>query len=353
MEARGSLRLDGSPTAARDALPPPAALRPAFLGEHPSVLRLLDAAERLARSDQPVLLLGETGTGKELLARILHASSARAGGPFRAVNCAALPAGLLEAELFGAARGAYTGADGARPGLVEAADGGTLFLDEVGDMPAAVQAAVLRVLEDGVTRRLGDTRERRAHFRLLAATNRDLDAMVRAGTFRADLRWRLGHVLRLPSLRERRSDVPLLARAVLAEAAAGAAPRALDASAEGALLAHDFPGNVRELRTMLLAAAALADGPAIGAGDLGIGEGCAAAGRVGEEEPGALRAAVARLGEASVARLALEARMRRRTAQRALAEMVRLGVLVREGRGPATRYRVAAGGEACGPAGGI
>jgi len=252
--------------------PPPSLLLPAFLGRDPRVARALEIVERLAPTGQPVLLLGETGTGKELLARMLHGLSPRAGGPFRALNCASIPPGLLAAEVFGASRGAYTGAVEARGGLLEDADGGTLFLDEVGDMPPPLRAALLRVLEDGLTRRLGETRERRSDFRLLAATNRDLDALVAAGTFRADLRYRLGRAVRVPPLRERREDIPLLAAAFLAEAAGGLRPKRLAAGAGRALLAHPFPGNVRELRAMLLAAHALAPGDEVTAADLDLEE---------------------------------------------------------------------------------
>jgi len=316
---------------------------PVLLGRDPGLARTLGAAERLARTEQPVLLVGETGTGKDLVARLVHLSSRRAPGPFRAVNCAALPAGLLEAELFGAVRGAYTGADAGRPGLLEAAHGGTLFLDEVGDMPHALQAALLRVLEDGVTRRLGEAAERRADFRLVAATHRDLDGLVAAGQFRADLRYRLGRSLRIPPLRSRGGDVLLLARAFLAEAAEGRAPLGLDAEAEAWLLHHPFPGNVRELRCRVLAAAALAEGDVVRAPDLAGDD--AAPGPDGEppeggaEDRAALVLEVARqLAPVRVAGLVRATGLPRRTVQRAVAGLVRDGGLVREGRGRSTRY---------------
>ncbi len=333
--------------------------RPVILGRHPRMLELLDVAARLAAGDQPVLLHGATGTGKELLARLLHADSPRAGGPFRAVNCAALPPGLVEAELFGAARGAYTGADAARGGLFEAAHGGTLFLDEVGDMPAHLQAALLRVVEDGVVRRVGETRETRVDFRLVAATHRDLDAMVRAGTFRADLRWRLGHALPIPPLRERITDVPLMVRAFLEEWARGAAPPRVEGAAMAALVRHPFPGNVRELRARVFAAAALARDGLLRAVDFALPPSDACGGIAEEECVAAPRSlppvpiafetraedrileALAPGGAASVGAIAAACRVPRRTVQRAVHDLVAGGRLVREGRGPGTRYRVA------------
>ena len=329
-------------------LPSPEEMPPAFLGHDPAVLRMLETAQRLARCGQPVLLLGETGTGKEVVARAIHHASPRAGGPFRAINCASLPAGLLEAELFGAARGAYTGADEARPGLLEAAHGGTLLLDEIGDMALPLQAALLRVLEDGVTRRLGDTAERRVDFRIVASTNRDLERMAAEGRFRPDLLYRLGRILRLPPLRERRGDVAMLARAFLLEAAAGGPPPLLAPDAEAWLLAQRFPGNVRELRCRVLAAAALSEDGVIRAVDLAgeermqswspvAGESAGPPGRKEERILVALR----RLPSAPVAALVHETGFPRRTVQRVLADLVRDGGLVREGKGPATRYALA------------
>jgi transcriptional regulator with PAS, ATPase and Fis domain len=316
---------------------------PALLGTHPDLARALAVAERLARTDQPLLLVGETGTGKDLVARRVHRSSPRAEGPFRAVNCASLAPGILEGELFGAARGAYTGAEADRPGLLEAAHGGTLFLDEVGDMPPALQAALLRVLEDGVTRRLGEAEDRRTDFRLVTATHRDLDALVAEGRFRADLRYRLGRSVRLPPLRERGDDAILLARAFLAEAAGGSPPLRLDPEAEAWLRVHRFPGNVRELRSRVLAAAALAEGDSVGAADLaGDDAGTAAPGdppEGGEADRAALLLeAVRHLGPVPVGGLVRATGLPRRTVQRALAGLVRGGGLVREGRGPSTRY---------------
>ncbi len=341
MRDDGSLGLEVRPHPWGHRLPPPRTMPPAFLGHDPAALRLLETARRLARSDQPVLLLGETGTGKELVARTLHLASLRAEGPFRALNCASLPAGLLEAEIFGAARGAYTGAAESRGGLLEAAHGGTLFLDEIGDMPPPLQAALLRVLEDGVTRRLGDAAERRVDLRIVAATHRDLGRMAAAGDFRSDLLYRLGRVLRLPPLRERRGDVLLLARAFLLEAAGGRAPAVLDPGAERWLLEHPFPGNVRELKCLVLSAAALSEDGVVRVGDLrGDGEEPGPwTAEAGEPREDLLVAALRRCGPAPTALLVRETGMPRRTVQRLLSGLVRGGGVVRDGRGPATLYR--------------
>jgi len=315
------------------SLPMPGSLLPAILGRDPALMRALETTRRLALRECPLLLQGETGTGKELVARAFHHASPRSSGPFRAVNCAALPAGLLEAELFGAARGAFTGADAPRAGLLEAADGGTLFLDEIGDMPAPLQAALLRVLEDGAVRRLGEVEERRTDFALVAATHRDLGRLVAGGAFRQDLLYRLGRVLRLPPLRERPGDVLLLARAFLLEAAAGGPPAALDPGAEAWLLGHPFPGNVRELRARVLAAVALSDDGVVRRGDL-----------AGDEEAprgpggGPLVEALRRGPPLTVGALVRETGIPRRTVQRLLAALVGEGRVRREGRGPGTRY---------------
>jgi len=199
-------------------------------------------------ADATVLIGGETGTGKELAAHALHAASSRAGGPFVAVNCAALPRDLIESELFGSTRGAFTGASQTRPGLFDAARGGTLLLDEIGELPRSAQAKLLRVLEAGSYRPLGAIREKHAEARVLAATNRDLARMCASGEFRLDLYYRVA-VLRieLPPLRERRADIPGLVRRFLARDSR--APRAVAPEAMARLLAHSWPGNVRELRS--------------------------------------------------------------------------------------------------------
>jgi transcriptional regulator with PAS, ATPase and Fis domain len=216
-----------------------------------------------------VLLLGESGTGKEVAARELHRLYGR--GPFVAVNCGAIPENLLEAELFGAAKGAYSGAARDRAGLFEAADGGTLFLDEIGELPLALQVKLNRAVEDGEIRRVGDTEPHPVQIRLVTATHRDLQAMVDQGTFRADLYYRLRVVeLRLPPLRDRREDVPLLAARFLQLTATrfGTRARALHPDALAVLEQYDWPGNVRELRHALESAAVVARGEAIEIGDL-------------------------------------------------------------------------------------
>ncbi len=243
-----------------------------LVGESEAMRRLTDTARRIGESSAGrVLLLGESGTGKALVARAIHSHSARAGGPFIEVNCAALPEQLIEAELFGAEKGAYTGAHQRRVGLVTLADGGTLFLDEVGELPLPVQAKLLHFLEDGSYRSIGSTRALSSDARVLAATNRDLAGDVRAGAFREDLFYRLDVVqIRVPPLRERGRDVLLLARHYAARCAReeGCAPVQLTPAAEEILLRYPWPGNVRELRNLVERLTILAAGRAIGPADL-------------------------------------------------------------------------------------
>ena len=224
---------------------------PELIGDSPAWRQLVVQLPRVAASGLPVLLLGETGTGKELVSRALHALSARRKLPFVAQNCGATPDTLIESELFGHARGAFTGAIGDRTGLFEAAEGGTLLLDEIGDATPMLQMKLLRVLQEGEARRVGDSRARRVDVRVIAATHRPLERAVAHGTFRADLFFRLAAVrLRLPSLRERGRDVLLLARHFLARAAAarpGGVPPELAPELAERLLRHPWPGNVREL----------------------------------------------------------------------------------------------------------
>ncbi len=227
--------------------------RTGIVGDAPELAAVLRAARLVAATDATVLIQGESGSGKELLAGTVHTHSRRADGPFITVNCAALPEGLAESELFGHRRGAFTGAVTDQTGLVEAADGGTLFLDEVGELDASVQAKLLRFLESAECRPVGAGRARRVDVRVVAATNRDLYAEAQAGTFRSDLFYRL-HVipLELPPLRERRGDVPLLLEhflTTLAERHGVAAPRPVG-EAVRMLEAHGWPGNVRELRNL-------------------------------------------------------------------------------------------------------
>jgi DNA-binding NtrC family response regulator len=222
-----------------------------------------DTIRRAGPTDATVLVTGESGTGKELAARALHAESRRANAPFVALNCSALPGELIESELFGHVRGAFTGADRDREGVFEAADGGTLFLDEVGDLSPSAQAKLLRVIEEGRVTPVGTAASRPVDVRLVAATNRPLEEMCARGEFREDLLYRLQVVtLRLPPLRERRADIPALAVHFIAELARRheRPVRALSASARRALVAYDWPGNVRELRNVLERAVVLADG---------------------------------------------------------------------------------------------
>ncbi len=224
-----------------------------IVGEAPELGAVLRAARLVAATDATVLIQGESGSGKELLAGTVHAHSRRAAGPFVTVNCAALPEGLAESELFGHRRGAFTGAVSDQTGLVEAADGGTLFLDEVGELNPSVQAKVLRFLESAECRPVGAGRARRVDVRVVAATNRDLYAESQAGGFRSDLYYRL-HVipLELPPLRERQGDVPVLLKHFLTSMAQRHGvepPRPADAAVR-MLEAHCWPGNVRELRNL-------------------------------------------------------------------------------------------------------
>jgi DNA-binding NtrC family response regulator len=242
-----------------------------MLGSGPALQRLLDLVRRAAPSEGRVLVTGENGTGKELVARALHDGSRRRDRPFVKLNCAAVPAELIESELFGHEKGAFTGAVAARKGRFELADGGTLFLDEVGDMPAAMQAKVLRVLQEGELERVGGAQTLKVDVRVVAATNKDLAAEVAAGRFREDLYYRLAVVLiHAPPLRGRREDVPALADRFLAEACErnGRRPMRLSREAHLALQGHAWPGNVRELRNAVERLAILCDGPQLGPDDV-------------------------------------------------------------------------------------
>ncbi len=237
-------------------------------GKAPLLLRAVAQLSRAAKSDASVVLVGETGSGKELFARLAHQLSDRARGPFVAINCGALAEPLLEAELFGHERGAFTGAERARRGLFVEAESGTLFLDEVGEMSPAMQVKLLRVLEDREVRAVGGNRSRKVDVRVVAATHRDLVQMVAAGAFREDLFYRLAAItVRVPSLRERPEDIPTVARALLARDPSTRGHR-LDVPALSLLAEHTWPGNVRELANVLRVAAAMADADVIGRPDL-------------------------------------------------------------------------------------
>jgi two-component system response regulator HydG len=242
-----------------------------IIAESPAMRRVVDLASRVAKVDSTVLITGESGAGKERIARLVHEESTRAAGAFIAVNCGAITETLLESELFGHARGAFTGATADRPGLFEAANGGTLLLDEVGEVSSGMQVKLLRALQEREIRRVGENKSRRVDVRIVAATNRDLAHGVAGGNFRQDLYYRLKVVeLHVPPLRERRDDVLPLARVLLADAAlrmkrkiAGLAPGAADQ-----LLRYEWPGNVRELENAMERAVALARGSRVEVEDL-------------------------------------------------------------------------------------
>jgi len=237
---------------------------PGIVGESPALLAALARLPRLAQGEVPIIVLGESGTGKELVARQVHRLSPRADGPFLPINCAALSESLLLEDLFGHAKGAFTGADRDRAGIFETARGGTVFLDEIGDLPLAAQGKLLRVLQEKEVRRLGESTSRTVDVRVVSATHRDLATMVREKTFREDLYYRLRVALvELPPLRERGNDVVLLAEHFLARTSRGRRPCRLSRSARERLLAHRWPGNVRELENVLEVAAALAEGGTI------------------------------------------------------------------------------------------
>jgi DNA-binding NtrC family response regulator len=246
-----------------------------LVGSGPAMQRVFETIKKVAATDLTVLVRGESGTGKELVAQALHQRSTRAGRPFIAVNCAAISRELVESELFGHEKGAFTGADARRIGRFEAADQGTLLLDEIGDMPLETQAKVLRVLQERTFERVGGSRPLAVDVRVVAATHRDLEALVEAGRFRQDLYYRLKVVdLALPPLRERLEDVPLLAERFLDQVAErlGQPRRRLGESALRLLVSHSFPGNVRELKSLIEQASVLASSPTIEAADLNLVE---------------------------------------------------------------------------------
>jgi two-component system, NtrC family, nitrogen regulation response regulator GlnG len=244
---------------------------PDIIGEAPAMQEVFRAIGRLARSNITVLINGESGTGKELVASALHRHSPRAEKPFIALNMAAIPRDLLESELFGHERGAFTGAQARREGRFEQADGGTLFLDEIGDMPAELQTRLLRVLADGAFYRVGGVAPTRVNVRIIAATHQHLEELVRQGRFREDLFHRLNVIrIHLPALRERREDIPLLMRHFLAQAAQeiGCEPKVLLPSAAESLKRLDWPGNVRQLENTARWLTVMASGKEVDAADL-------------------------------------------------------------------------------------
>lgn len=257
----------------------------ALIGESEPIRALKARAARVATVDAPVLIVGETGTGKELVAQACHAASARSSAPFLALNCAALPESLAESELFGYISGAFTGAQrGGKPGLIEMAEGGTVFLDEIGEMSLYLQAKLLRFLNDGNFRRIGSDREIRANVRIISATHRSLHKMVAEGTFREDLFYRL-NVLQLdvPPLRERPDDILLLARHFIGRACAQAQKPVcrLSAQACAVLVAHPWPGNVRQLQNVVFRAITMTDKRVLDPVDLGLAEDSMPAGAAG------------------------------------------------------------------------
>jgi len=242
-----------------------------IVGRSPAMKEVISVCRKVAESNATVLISGESGTGKEVAARAIHFGGTRAGGPFVAINCGALPEQLMESEMFGHVRGAFTGATEDKEGLFRAADGGTVFLDEVGELPPPLQVKLLRVLQDRSVRPVGSSQEVAVDVRVISATNRDLEDLVAAGRFRTDLFYRLNVIgLRIPALRERPEDIPPLIDELLERIELETGAKVSSVSQEGlrALLAYDYPGNVRELSNILERAATLVSGERIGIADL-------------------------------------------------------------------------------------
>lgn len=271
-------------TTSKAAMKPAQQANTVLIGRSPAMQQLFRTLGRVAASDLTVLITGESGTGKEMVARALHEQSPRANKPFVAINTAAIPADLLESELFGHERGAFTGADKARAGRFEQADGGTLFLDEIGDMPLALQAKLLRVLEEGRVQRIGGNQPRPVNVRLLAATHQDLPNKIRRNEFREDLYYRLNVIpVHIPPLRERKDDIRELAQFLLDQSARelNMQPPILLDDAIAQLEKHTWPGNVRELKNVMRRLAVLTPGASITLSDVALALGQA---RLADEE---------------------------------------------------------------------
>jgi len=242
---------------------------PGLIGQSAQFNHAVASLRRVAPSSLPVLLLGESGTGKELFARAVHQASPRADSPFVVVDCSGLTETLFESELFGYEKGAFTGAQTRKHGLVETAEGGTLFLDEIGDVPLSVQIKLLRLIESGTFRRVGGIETKKADFRLVAATHKPLESMMRSGEFRSDLFYRINAFpIHLPSLAERVEDVPLLIESFLNHPPPSGGPLSVERQALASLQAYRWPGNIRELRNVIERAKLMADGTAISVDDL-------------------------------------------------------------------------------------
>ena len=251
----------------------PAEKRLHIVGQAPAIKLLLQQVRRIAKVDAPVLICGESGTGKELVAQAIRTASSRAGGPFVVVNCGAIPASLIQSELFGHEKGSFTGADRMRRGLFESADGGTLFLDEIGDLPLEMQTNLLRFLQESTIDRVGSVKPVHVDVRVIAATNVDLELAVAKGAFRKDLYYRLNVLpISVPPLRERGEDIMLLAEHYFDKLARdrGHTLKGFSRSAMNAIVAHDWPGNVRELINRVRRAMVLAEGRLIKPADLGL-----------------------------------------------------------------------------------
>lgn len=263
------------------------ALAGRIIGDSPPMRRLKENIAAVAASSYTVLIRGESGTGKELVAEAIHAASDRQGLPFIKVNCPAIPEQLLESELFGHAKGAFTGAVSAHKGLFVQAAGGALMLDEIGDIPPGVQTKLLRVLQDGEVRPVGSNHSARINARIIAATNQDLEAKIRAGLFREDLFYRLNVLsIQTPPLRERRCDIPLLASCFLTQACRDMdiEPKHLSPAALASLTERDWPGNVRELQSYIRRVAVFSTGTTVDATHLRLGEGTRAPSSLQDEE---------------------------------------------------------------------